>query len=159
MPLNSLTVGVDKIGDLAWIAATVRTLNCESPHVSHIPHLGFLVGLGLGWASWGNSFQSVTSTPFNSTVFLWLKSEENKTERINLHASKSSDWFSSGHTEFLIFNIFMRNINFIAISSRFNSSTEDQFLQPNIYIFRGRYSSNISNSSATYRKCVHLWTH
>ena len=159
MPLNIMTVGVDKIGEVARITATVGTLNCKSPHVSHIPHLRLLVGLGLGWASWGNSFQCVTLTPFNSTVFLLLKCEENKTERVNLHASKSSDWFSSGHTEFLIFNIFMRNINFMAISSRFNYAPSDQFLQPKIYIFRGRYSSNISNSSATYRSCVHSWTH
>ena len=43
-----MTVGVDKIGDVARIAATVGTLNCESPHVSHIPHLSLLVGLDLG---------------------------------------------------------------------------------------------------------------
>ena len=48
MPLNIMTVGVDKIGEVAQIAATVSTLNCESPHVSHIPHLRLLVGLGLG---------------------------------------------------------------------------------------------------------------
>ena len=58
--------------------------------------------------------------------------------------------------EFLIFNFFMRNINFIAISSRFNSSASDQFLQPEIYIFRSRCSSYNSNSLATYRSCVHL---
>ena len=151
-----MTVGVDKIGEVARITATVGTLNCESPHVTHIPHLRLLVGLGLGWASWGNSFQSVTSTPFNSTVFLLLKCEESKTESVNLHASNSSEWFSSGHTGFLNFNIFMRNINFIADSSRFISSASDQFLQLKTYIFRGRYSSNISNSSMTYRSCVHL---
>ena len=48
MPLNNMTVGVDKIGDVARIAITVGTLNYESPHVSHIPHLRLLVGLGLG---------------------------------------------------------------------------------------------------------------
>ena len=48
MPLNNMTVGVDKIGDVARVTATVATLNCESPHVSHIPHLRLLVGLGLG---------------------------------------------------------------------------------------------------------------
>ena len=48
MPLNNMTVGVDKIGNVARIAATVGTLNCKSPHVSHIPELRLLVGLGLG---------------------------------------------------------------------------------------------------------------
>ena len=48
MPLNNMTVGVDMISDVAQIAVTVRTLNCESHHVSHIPHLRLLVGLGLG---------------------------------------------------------------------------------------------------------------
>ena len=38
MPLNNMTVGVDKISDVARLAVTVGTLNCESPHVSHIPH-------------------------------------------------------------------------------------------------------------------------
>ena len=48
MPLNNMTVGVDKISDLAWLIETVGTLNCESPHVSHIAHMRLLVGLGLG---------------------------------------------------------------------------------------------------------------
>ena len=48
MPLNNMTVGVDKINDAVWLSKTVGTLNCESPHVSHIPHLRLLVGLGLG---------------------------------------------------------------------------------------------------------------
>ena len=43
-----MTVGVDKISDVARIAVTVGTLNCESPHVTHIPHLRLLVGFGLG---------------------------------------------------------------------------------------------------------------
>ena len=43
-----MTVGVDKISEVARVAATVGTFNCESPHVSHIPHLRLLVGLGLG---------------------------------------------------------------------------------------------------------------
>ncbi len=47
MPLNNMTVGVDKTNDGVAIE-TVGTLNCESPHVSHIPHLRLLVGLGLG---------------------------------------------------------------------------------------------------------------
>ena len=48
MPLNNMIVGVDKINDVARIAVTVGTLNCESPHVTHIPHLRLLVGFGLG---------------------------------------------------------------------------------------------------------------
>ena len=48
MPLNIMTVGVDKISDLAWLIETVGTLNSESPHVTHIPHLRLLVGFGLG---------------------------------------------------------------------------------------------------------------
>ena len=43
-----MVVAMDKIGAVAQIVATVGTLNCESPHVSHIPHLRLLVGLGLG---------------------------------------------------------------------------------------------------------------
>ena len=43
-----MTVGVDKISDVARLMVTVGTLNYESPHVSHIPHLRLLVGLGLG---------------------------------------------------------------------------------------------------------------
>ena len=42
-----MTVGVDKISDLAWLIETVGTLNCESPHVTHIPHLRPLIGFGL----------------------------------------------------------------------------------------------------------------
>ena len=48
MPLNIMTVGVDKIGEVVRIAATVGTFNCESPHVSHIHHFDALVDLGLG---------------------------------------------------------------------------------------------------------------
>ena len=48
MPLNNMTVGVDKTNDVAWLSKMVETLNCESPHVTHIPHLRLLVGLGLG---------------------------------------------------------------------------------------------------------------
>ena len=48
MPLNNMTIGVDKTNDVAWLSITVGTLNCESPHVTHIPHLRLLVGLGLG---------------------------------------------------------------------------------------------------------------
>ena len=48
IPLNNMTVGVDKTNDVAWLLITVGTLNCESPHVSHIPHLRLLVGLALG---------------------------------------------------------------------------------------------------------------
>ena len=48
MPLNNMTVGVDKTNDVAWLSITVGTLNCESPHVTRIPHLRLLVGLGLG---------------------------------------------------------------------------------------------------------------
>ena len=44
IPLNIITVGVDKIGEVARIATTVRNLNCESPHVTHIPHLRLLLG-------------------------------------------------------------------------------------------------------------------
>ena len=43
-----MTVGVDKISDVARLAVTDEILNCESPHVSHIPHLRLFVGLGLG---------------------------------------------------------------------------------------------------------------
>ena len=74
-------------------ATTVGTLKCESPYVSHVPHFEDLVDVGLGWASLGNSFHSFTSTPFNSTVFLWLRDKENETERVNLQASKSSEFF------------------------------------------------------------------
>ena len=42
MPLNIMTVGVDHISEVERIAATVGTLNFESPHVSHIPHLRLL---------------------------------------------------------------------------------------------------------------------
>ena len=48
MPLDNMTVGVDKTNDVVWLSITVGTLNCESPYVSHIPHLRLLVGLGLG---------------------------------------------------------------------------------------------------------------
>ena len=63
MPLNNMNVGVDKTNDLAWLSkrsepSTVRVL------MSLIfLTLRLLVGLGLGWASWGNSFHSVTLTP------------------------------------------------------------------------------------------------
>ena len=48
MPLSIMTVGVNKIGEVAQIAVTVGTLDCVSPHVSHTPHMRLLVGLGLG---------------------------------------------------------------------------------------------------------------
>ena len=48
MPLNNMIVGVDKIDEVARIPATFGTLNCESPHVTHIPHLRLLVGFRLG---------------------------------------------------------------------------------------------------------------
>ncbi len=156
MPLNNMTVGVDKTNDVAWLSLTVETLNCESPHVSHIPHLRLLVGLGLGWASWGNPFRSVTLTPFNSTVFLFIKCEESKNRkrkpsRFNFFKmiffrNHRSSQYQYLHEEYQFYRKFFA-IHFF--SFRPISSTED------IY-FRGRYSSNISNSSMTYRSCVHL---
>ena len=48
MPLNNMTVGVDKTNDVVWLSIMVGTLNCESPRVSHITHMRLLVGLCLG---------------------------------------------------------------------------------------------------------------
>ena len=48
MPLNNMTVGVDKTIDVACGAATVGTFNCKSPHVSHVPHFDDLVDVRLG---------------------------------------------------------------------------------------------------------------
>src|SRR3954468_21351782 len=85
-------------------------------------------------------FLSISSTPFNSTVFPMTQERENettKTKVFTLHVPRMNTKSSRPHQFF----------QFQSLQKVFRKSSEYQSLQSKNFIFRGRLSLQISNSS------------
>ena len=99
-----------------------------------------LEGIGrcriLSWASHGNFSLVFPRPPLTVRCFLWLKKEKMKLWKQKCSRFMFLEWIPSlqGHTNFFTFKVFRK-------------SSEIQSLQSKNFIFRGRLSLQISNSS------------